>query len=146
MSEELKPCKTCGNENFELVRTQVWVDQGLEKRGPYCHCLACGSMFLAESKDWSDQVKAWNIRHEDKCVAELEAEIDRRWPTVSRLRDNSATERLTALDGLGDERNALKDALRIACEKWLFSGIQMGDGEEFKRISEIAAKPEANNE
>ena len=32
-------------------------------------------MFLAESKDWGDQVKAWNIRHADKRVAELEAEV-----------------------------------------------------------------------
>lgn len=62
MSNDLKPCKTCGNEDATQVMMQVWVGQGLEERGPYCQCLVCGSMFLAKSRSFEDHCEAWNKR------------------------------------------------------------------------------------
>jgi hypothetical protein len=66
MIANLLPCKSCGNVDQEQMRFQVFVDQGLEwNRGPYCHCLVCGSMFKAKSREYEDMIEAWNGRHVD---------------------------------------------------------------------------------
>lgn len=69
MSEELKPCPFCGGDANAQPQTQHL---------PGCYFDALAQLKAAPRGDLSmvpEVLKAWNRRHDDKRVAELEAEL-----------------------------------------------------------------------